>query len=186
MDIKYSLLKTKLKNLEKKDETLIITDFDDTLFCRKEQLEKSSLLRENRWEKWNEVIMNIIWLEEFIKTHYTWKSFPKNIINSMKIWRDLILTAWLKELQKAKLEATKLDIYNHIVVDKAEDKIYETIRYIVEDLWFIPNKIVVYEDRPNYFVENKEFIEDFLWTNLEIMFVEMIDNKVEANIKKIA
>ncbi|MDD2907219.1 MAG: hypothetical protein PHH98_01125 [Candidatus Gracilibacteria bacterium] len=186
MDIKYSLLKTKLKNLEKKDETLIITDFDDTLFCRKEQLEKSSLLRENRGEKGNEVIMNIIGLEEFIKTHYTGKSFPKNIINSMKIGRDLILTAGLKELQKAKLEATKLDIYNHIVVDKAEDKIYETIRYIVEDLGFIPNKIVVYEDRPNYFVENKEFIEDFLGTNLEIMFVEMIDNKVEANIKKIA
>ncbi|NCO31988.1 hypothetical protein GW891_04330, partial [bacterium] len=39
----------KLKNsLEKKEEILIISDFDDTLFCRKEQLKISSLLRENR------------------------------------------------------------------------------------------------------------------------------------------
>ena len=39
----------KLKiNLEKKDETIIISDFDDTIFCRKEQLEKSQILRENR------------------------------------------------------------------------------------------------------------------------------------------
>jgi hypothetical protein len=39
----------KLKNnLVKKDETLIICDFDDTIFSRKEQLEKSQILRENR------------------------------------------------------------------------------------------------------------------------------------------
>ena len=51
---------------------------------------------------------------------------------------------------------------------------------------FIPNKIIVYEDRPEYFIENKSLIEDFLWTTLEIMFVEMLDNKNEPNIKKIA
>jgi len=39
----------KLKNsLEKKEEILIISDFDDTIFCRKEKLKISSLLRENR------------------------------------------------------------------------------------------------------------------------------------------
>ena len=33
-------------------------------------------------------------------------------------------------------------------------KIFETIRYIVEELGFIPNKITVYEDRPIFFIEN--------------------------------
>jgi len=177
----------KLKiNLEKKDVTLIISDFDDTIFCRKEQLEKSQILRENRWDLWNKVIMNIIWLENFINEHYIWKDFPQEIIQQMKIWKDLILTAWFKELQLAKIKATKLDIYNHIVVEKAPEKIYETIRYVIEILAYIPSKIVIYEDRPEYFVENKDLIEDFLWTKLEIMFVEMLDNQNKPNIKKIA
>ncbi len=174
------------KNLKIKNETLIISDFDDTIFCRKEQLEKSNLLRENRWDLWNQVIMNIIWLENFIDEHYIWKKFPKNIINQFETWKDLILTAWFKELQLAKIKATKLDIYNHIVVEKAHDKIYETIRYIIEDLKFIPSKIVIYEDRPEHFIENKSLIEKLLWTELEIMFVEMLDNQNEPNIKKIA
>lgn len=188
LDLKEKLesLMKKRDLLEKKDETLIISDFDDTIFCRKDQLEKSQLLRENRWDLWNQVIMNIIWLENFINEHYIWKEFPKNIICQFKIWKDLILTAWFKELQLAKIKATKLDIYNHIIVEKAPEKIYETIRYVIEDLWFIPNKIQVYEDRPEYFVENKNLIEDFLWTTLEIMFVEMIDNQNEPNLKKIA
>jgi hypothetical protein len=39
----------KLKNsLEKKDIDLIIADFDDTLFCRNDQLKKSEILRNNR------------------------------------------------------------------------------------------------------------------------------------------
>lgn len=177
----------KLKNnLVKKNETLIICDFDDTIFSRKEQLEKSQILRENRWDLGNKAIMNIIWLENFINEHYIWKDFPQDIIKQMKIWKDLILTAWFKELQLEKIKATKLDIYNHIVVEKAPEKIYETIKYVIENLAYIPSKIVIYEDRPEYFVENKNLIEDFLWTNLEIMFVEMIDNQNEPNIKKIA
>jgi len=50
LDIKEKLekLEEKIDLLEKKNETIIISDFDDTIFCRKEQLEKSQLLRENR------------------------------------------------------------------------------------------------------------------------------------------
>ncbi|MDD3144548.1 MAG: hypothetical protein PHV23_00390 [Candidatus Gracilibacteria bacterium] len=177
----------KLKNnLEKRDEILIISDFDDTLFCRKEQLEISSLLRENRGKKGNEVIMNVIGLENFINEHYIGKKIPKNIINSMKIGKDLILTAGLQELQDAKLKAINLHIYNYIVVDEAEKKIYETIRYVVKNIGFIPKKIVIYEDKPEYFIENKKLIEDFLGTELEIILVEMIDNQTEPNLKKIA
>lgn len=176
----------KLKNnLEKKDETLIICDFDDTIFSRKEQLEKSKILRENRWDLGNKAIMNIIWLENFINENYIWKDFPKYIIQQMKIWKDLILTAWFKEIQLAKIKATKIDIFNHIVVENAADKIHEMIIYVIEKLAYIPSKIVIYEDRPEHFIENKKLIEDFLWTTLEIMLVEMINNQNKPNIKKL-
>gem|GEM_PF-1627998 len=36
------------KSLEKKEIDLIISDFDDTIFCRKEQLNESEILRNNR------------------------------------------------------------------------------------------------------------------------------------------
>jgi uncharacterized membrane protein len=41
-------LKNKLKKLDKKNIDLIISDFDDTIFCRNEQLEDCILLKENR------------------------------------------------------------------------------------------------------------------------------------------
>jgi len=45
---KLKILRKKKDLLEKKDETLIISDFDDTIFCRKEQLDDNELLRNNR------------------------------------------------------------------------------------------------------------------------------------------
>lgn len=182
---KLEKLKSKKDILKKQNKTLIITDFDDTIFSRKQQLENSQILRENRWDLWNKAIIEKIWLEKFIQDNYIWKEFPQNIINNMEVWKDLILTAWFEKIQKAKLKATKLYIYNHIIVEKAEDKIYETIRYVIEDLKFIPEKIIVYEDRPEFFIENKDLIENFLWTKLEIMLVEMIDNQTNPKIEKI-
>ena len=88
-------------------------------------------------------------------------------------------------MQKKKIKALWLDHINQVIVKTPENKIIETIKYVVNNLWFIPNKITVYEDRPKYFVENKKFIENFLWTKLEIMFVEMMDNEFEPKITKI-
>jgi len=50
LDIKEKLEKLEKKRdlLEKKDEILIVSDLDDTIFCRKEQLEDNELLRNNR------------------------------------------------------------------------------------------------------------------------------------------
>lgn len=173
------------KSREKKDIDLIISDFDDTIFCRNEQLEKSELLRTNRWNAWNDIILSTIGLENYINEFYKWKKFPDDIISKMNKDYDLILTAWYKVLQDAKLKATNLiNNLNYIVVEKAEDKILETIRYIIEDLWFIPQKITVYEDRPQYFIENKDTIENFLDTKLEVIFVEMNDNYSSPKIKK--
>ncbi|MDR2640772.1 MAG: hypothetical protein LBC61_05740 [Candidatus Peribacteria bacterium] len=46
--------------LQKKDLTLIITDFDDTIFSRKEQLESDENLVKYRGEEGNNYIMNIL------------------------------------------------------------------------------------------------------------------------------
>jgi hypothetical protein len=128
--------------------------------------------------------MNVLWIDTMIKKYYYWKIFPKTITSKLRVNHDLILSAWVKEFQEAKLKATWLDKFNYIIVEHAKEKTNELIRYVIEDLGFIPNKITIYEDRPDYFIENKKFIEEFLWTKLEIMFVEMNGNDKEAKITK--
>lgn len=44
----YDYWKQKVQTLEKKQNDIIISDFDDCIFCRKEQLEQSEILRTNR------------------------------------------------------------------------------------------------------------------------------------------
>jgi hypothetical protein len=83
------------------------------------------------------------------------------------------------------LSKTWLIDHNYKVVKLAEDKIIETIKYIIESLWFLPKKITIYEDRPMYFIENKQLLEEILWIPINIMFVEMIDNINEPKITKI-
>jgi hypothetical protein len=52
--------------------------------------------------------------------------------------------------------------FNYRIVEHAREKPDELIKYVVEDLGFIPNKITIYDDRIDYFLEKKEFIEKFL------------------------
>ena len=181
----FEKYKNQIKKLEKKDIDLIISDFDDTIFCRNEQLNDSELLRNNRWEAWNEKIFNEIWLENYWNKYYKNKKYPNIISSKLKKWIDLILTAWRKELQECKLNHTWLINHNYIVVKNAEDKIIETIKYITENLQFLPNKITIFEDRPKYFIENKKLIENTLWIPLEIMYVEMKDNYTKPKIRVI-
>lgn len=182
---KIKLLENKKNNLERKNIDLIIADFDNTIFCRKDQLKDSELLRTNRWDKWNDVIRDIIWIENTIKMYYSEKEFPKTITSKLRENHDLILTAWYEDIQTAKLKSTKLNHINYNIVTKAEDKIMATIEYIVNKLGFIPNKLTVYEDRPKYFIEYKDFLEDFLWIEIEIMYVKMNGNSTEPKIKKL-
>lgn len=178
-------LEDKKNNLQKKDISLIVADFDDTIFERSEQFEKYPILLENRWNAWNEVIKNIIWIDNFMKECFIGKPYPKNIPSLLRLNHDLILTAWFDEIQRAKLKSTLLDKYNHIVVLESKEKPYELVKYVIEVLQFIPNEIIIYEDRPQAFIDTKKEIEDFLWTKLKIMFVEMSSNKEEPKITKI-
>jgi hypothetical protein len=71
------------------------------------------------------------------------------------------------------------------VVWKGEDKIFQTLRYILFHLQYIPREVIVYEDRPQSFVEYRELIEGLLGCKLTIMYVEMDGNNGYKTIEEI-
>ena len=177
-------LKNKKNKLEKKDIDLIICDFDDTIFSTHEFLE-SNIRDWRRWAEWNKYLLENDLIDKSIKSFYINKKFPKTITSKLRKNHDVILTAWLEDFQTKKAKATNLEHINMVITDTWKDKIFETINYVINTLDFIPNKITIYEDRPYFFVEYKDFLENFLWTKLEIMFVEMINNSQEPKITQL-
>jgi len=171
--------------LEKKESIFRICDFDDTLFGRSDQLAWEEMLRLNRGEAGNTIITNTLGIENFIAKYYKWKSYPKDILSQLDKKSDLILTAWLTELQHMKVQSAGLWEYNLKVVESGEKKILEALRYIIFELQYIPSEIVVYEDRPQYFIEYRELIEWVLWTKLTIIYVEMDRNDGYKKIEEI-
>jgi hypothetical protein len=89
---------------------------------------------------------------------------------------SLVLTAGVPEYAMMKYRATWLENFPVEVVYDGKDKILKTLQYVLFKLKYIPSEIVVYEDRPQYFVEYRELIEWLLWTKLTIMYVEMDGN----------
>lgn len=177
-------LENKKNNLLKKDIDLIIADYDDTIFSTKELIEKD-YRKWRRWKEWNDFIVENNLINKIIKEVYENKKYPSIISSKLRKNHDLILTAGTEEFQKEKIKVTNLQHINIKIVDNADEKILETIKYVVNDLWFIPNKITVYEDRPKFFIEHKELIENFLWTKVELMLVEMKDNESNPKITRI-
>ena len=174
----YDFWKEQVSELEKKDQELKFTDFDYTLFSRDEQLENEPWLKENRWDNWPKFIFSKVWMTKFLNKYHNNKSIPKDIIIKMNPKTDVIITAWIYEFQKAKINLCKeLYSYKTIITKNWKDKIIAIIRYIIFELRYIPEKIIVYEDRPKYFLEFRDLIEDVLWTKLEIIYVEMNWNK---------
>jgi hypothetical protein len=172
--------------LDKKDIELNVVDFDYTLFSRDEELEKEEELKNNRWDKWPEFIFKNIWMSNFLDKYYKNKNIPKSIISKMTTKYDIILTAWQYEFQIAKINlCSPLNDFKVIVTKDWKSKIISLIRYVLFELKFVPNKIRIYEDRPEYFVEYREFLENTLWTEIEIMKVEMNWNKNEPKITKL-
>ena len=181
----YEILNEKKKNLEHKDIDLIVADFDSTIFDRSEQLEKHENFKIYRQNEWNDYIMNVYWIDNLINDFYKGKPYPKKITSLLRENHDLILTAGYEEIQTKKLQATWLDKYNYIIVLEWKLKIYPLVKYIIETLQFIPAKITIYEDKPEIFIENKKFLEDFLGTKIEILKVTMDWNDKDPLIEKI-
>ena len=183
----YDFWKEWENNLEKKDIEINVVDFDSTLFSRNEQLEWEKELFNHRWDNWVKFIFEKIWMSKFLDKYYKNKEIPKNIISKLDSKYDVIMTAWPTDFQFAKVRLCKqLDDFKMIVTKNWKEKIVSLIRYVLFDLKFIPKKITIYEDRPQYFIEYRDFLEDVLLTKLEIMKVEMNWNDCEPDIKKIS
>lgn len=181
----YDYWKQKVQILEKKQNDIIISDFDDCIFCRKEQLEQSEILRTNRWDAGTQMIFNEIWVENYIWDFVKNKHFPSEIISQLNPQTDIILTAGIYENQMEKIKACWLENIKTIVVPTGEDKIIATIRYIIFDLQYIPKSITVFEDRPHFFIEYRDLIEDVLWTKLIIKKVVMNGNNQSPEITNV-
>lgn len=183
-----NILAEKIKNLPKKDITLKMVDFDDTIFSRYEQLhgtdENSILLQKNRGNKWNEMIKSTIWIENMINQYYKDKKFPQTIVEKMNPAYDVILTAGFEDIQQVKIQATKLEYFPLVVVEKWEDKPQNLIEYIIS-LGYIPEKVEIYEDRPQNFEASKEEFEAITGAKMDIFFVEMENNETEPKITKL-
>lgn len=181
----YDHWKNLVSQLDKKDVNIIVTDLDDTIFSRKEQLEWSEELRKNRWVNGNIKIINEIWIKNYIDTWVKSKDYPKNIISLLNKKTDVIITAGFLEIQKMKVQQLWISDYKMIVVDEWKDKIISTIQYIIYDLGFIPSSITIYEDRPEFFVKYRYLLSTILWTKIIINKVHMNSNYVDAEIIEI-
>lgn len=178
----YDFWKNEAKKLPKKDENIIFCDFDDTIFSRRDVLEQSEILRNNRGDAGNKVIINEMSIESYIEEFVAQKPFPESIIKLLDPSKDLILTAWVYELQTAKTRACKINHFKMIVTKDGQDKIIAGIRYILFDLKYLPKTITLYEDRPEFFLEYRDLIENVLETKLIIKKVVMHGNSWEMDI----
>ena len=154
----------------------IVSDFDDTIFARTNQLSKEKILRENRWDKWNKVMKEVLGFDYMIKNYYQNKNFPQKIVNKIRNNNWIVLTAWIQDYQFLKQKACKLNDIEFIVVEKAEQKPKILIEYFKKNN-IQADLIEIYEDRPKYFIEKKEFLEKKLNTKINIYYVEMTWNR---------
>ena len=174
-------------SLDRKDLVLRISDFDNTLFSRQKQLSEIEWLRLNRADRWPKFLFEQYGMKRFIDQYYVWQTIPTEILSQMNPQHDIIITAWwYKDFQKAKVRAIRqLDEFQTVYTHNWEEKIPELIRYVLFELRYIPTEIRVYEDRPEYFLEYRELIQDTLWTQLKIFYVEMDRNDWYKKIEEI-
>ncbi len=173
----YDFWKDWATKLDKRDIIIRIADFDYTLVSRDEQLEQEPELQKHRWDAGPKFIFSKIWMMSFLEKYHKDRSFPQEIISQMNPEHDAILTAGVYEFQIWKIRMYRqLDDFHTIVTQNGQDKIIALIRYILFDLQFLPKEIIIYEDRPKYFLKYRKFLEDVLWCRLTITFVEMDGN----------
>jgi len=103
--------------------------------------------------------------------------FIKDIVWNTKLKTNLILTAGDKYLQEEKLRSTWLSYVPYKVVEKHWQKV-KTILFHILELWYIPKKINIYEDKPEIFYKYWQIISNILWTELVINKIKINDNNI--------
>lgn len=141
----------------KREVVLNVLDFDDTLYSRFNQLQ-FPIYQDNRWSEWNKVIRQK-GIDNFVSKFYkrSWAVIKLLTIleNQNHNHRSIILTAWENDLQKLRCKAVWID-WNKpkvVVVKESKNKPMKMLLEILEQ-GYIPGKIIVYEDRPEFFLWN--------------------------------
>jgi len=171
---RYNELLMKVQKLEVRDITLVVSDFDDTLYWRYEQLQ-SVLLAANRWKDWNILIEEKLWWYKicadrfFDSSKLVWKIVEK-IRNNI----SLILSAWIEEYQNYKIENVWLDDLPRVIVGNHLDKPLALLEYLIDELWFIPSKIEFYDDRAEELLDDFKKLSSLLNNKISV-FKVMLD-----------
>ena len=87
---------------------------------------------------------------------------------------SMVLTAWEDSWQRGKCSTVWIQEQNVPieVVSSSKDKPKRLLEHIIHTLGYKPWKIIVYEDRPEYFLETWEALSKMLWG------VEIVVDKV--------
>ncbi|MCP4523492.1 MAG: hypothetical protein GY828_04700 [Candidatus Gracilibacteria bacterium] len=178
----FDYWKEKVQDLKHLDDNFDVLDLDDTLFATIDRRESDEIFQINRGKQGNLLIVNELGLQEVINKYYKNKLYPKNIISKVNKNNSLILTAGIREYQEEKIEKMGIHNFNMLVTNNAEEKIIALIRYVIFDLKYIPKTITVYEDRPEFFLEYRDLLEDILGTKIVINKVIMSCNNKEPEI----
>ena len=166
------------QDLPKKESIFQVSDFDYTLFSRDEQFEMIPELLDHRADKGPKYLFEAYGMSRFLEACYADHPLPKEILEKLDASRDIIMTAGgSKDFQLAKVRTCpELDNFRVITTFDGLEKVPELIRYVIFELRYIPTEIIIYEDRPEYFIEYRTLIESILGTKLTIMLVEMDGN----------
>ncbi|PZM84781.1 hypothetical protein DLH72_02825 [Candidatus Gracilibacteria bacterium] len=79
---------------KEKGESIIFTDFDETLYSRIPQFKSDERFLQNRGKKGIDLVYNVIGLENFLSTYYN----PKFVVKEVLDRTNIILTAGQEEL----------------------------------------------------------------------------------------
>lgn len=164
---------------------LRILDFDDTIFSREEQLVSEPLLRENRWSAGIDVIIHTFWITPYIQKYYTNKSYPKDLLQETENVHICILTLGDTSLQQAKIQALWLGNIPQIIVKNGPQEKIEALITYVQSQEESFESIEIYEDRPQYFIENRDYIMQTTGLPLKIYLVEMDGNRGYKKIEEV-
>lgn len=170
--------------------TLNMLDFDDTLYSRYHQLQLP-LLQDNRWSSGNDVLRDIIWYDDFLRAYYNRNDAVRRLLRIIDAQdtthKALILTAWEREWQTKKintigLSQPKVPIE---VVANSQDKPRKLLEYIIS-LGYIPWKIIIYEDKPEYFLDIGETLSKLLpGTEIVVDKITLSQRSQQRQIEKI-
>lgn len=161
--------------------TLDVIDFDDTLSSRDKSFFRVPELIDRRWEAWNAFIQEKFGFWNFVQEVYDTKDTVWELVNVLlsqnPLTPSLLLSAWIQKLQWFKFEQTQVTKSEKKVVKSQSMKPEELLEYIISTLWYIPWKIIIYEDRPECFHKTAELLVQVLWIEIVVNHVHLSNER---------